>query len=58
VCKKWGEAKTKLLSRTHVYTWGKVKAVLEENYGVRRTLDYYAHRAFKSKQGQAQVISQ
>jgi len=53
-----GEAKTKLLSRTHLYTWEQVKAVLEENYSLRQTLDYYAHRAFTSKQGQTETISQ
>jgi hypothetical protein len=37
---------------------GARKAVLEENYSVRRTLDYYAHRAFTSKQGQTETISQ
>jgi hypothetical protein len=59
VCAKiGGEAKTKLLSRTHLDTWEQVKSVLEENYSVRRTLDYYAHRAFTSKQGQAETISQ
>jgi hypothetical protein len=52
VCVKiGGEAKTKL-SRTHLDTWEQVKAVLQENYSVRRTLDYYAHRAFTSKQSQ------
>jgi len=36
VCTKiGGEAKTKVLSRTHLYTWEQVKAVLEENYSVR-----------------------
>jgi len=58
VCAKIGESKTKLLSRTHLDTWEQVKAVLEENYSVRRTLDYYAHRAFTSKQSQAETISQ
>ena len=59
VCAKiGGEAKTKLLSRTHLYTWKQVKAVLEENYSIRRTLDYYAHRPFTSKQGQTESISQ
>ena len=59
VCAKIrGEAKTKLLSRTHIYTWEQVKTVLEENYSVRRTLDYYAHRAFTSKQNQTETISQ
>jgi hypothetical protein len=59
VCAKiGGEAKTKLLSRTHIYTWENVKAILEENYSVRRTLDYYAHRAFTSRQNQTESISQ
>ena len=45
VCAKiGGEAKTKLLARTHVNNWEQAKTVLEENYSVRRTLDYYAHR--------------
>jgi len=37
-----GEAETKLLARTHVNNWEQAKAVLEENYGVRRMLDNYA----------------
>ena len=49
VCAKIGEAKTKLLPRTHLDTWEQVNAVLQENYSVRRTLDSYAHRAFTSK---------
>jgi len=31
---------------------------LEENYSVRGTLDYYAHRAFVSKQNPNETISQ
>jgi hypothetical protein len=59
VCAKIaGEAKTKLLSRTHLHSWEQVKAVLEENYSVRRTLDYYAHRAFTSKQNPVETVSQ
>jgi hypothetical protein len=53
-----GERKTKLLARTHLHTWEQVRAVLEENYSVRRTLDYYAHRAFSSKQNPVETISQ
>jgi len=45
VCAKIaGEAKTKLLARTH--------------YCVLCTLDYHAHKAFTSKQGQNESISQ
>jgi hypothetical protein len=59
VCAKiGGEAKTKLLARTHIENWEQAKAVLEENYSVRRTLDYYAHRAFTSKQNPNETISQ
>jgi hypothetical protein len=57
VHKDRGRSKNKLLSRIHLGTWKQVKAVLGENYSVRRTLDYYAHRAFTSKQGQAKTIS-
>lgn len=58
VCAKIGrEAKTKLLSHTHLCTWEQVKSVLEENYSIRRTLDYYAHRAFTNKQDQTEIIS-
>jgi hypothetical protein len=40
VCAKiGGEAKKKLLPRTHVNNWRQAKAVLE-NYSVRRKLDY------------------
>lgn len=59
VCAKiGGEAKTKLLARTHVHNWEQAKAVLEENYSVRRTLDYYAHKAFNSKQRPNETVSQ
>jgi len=59
VCAKVaGEAKTKLLARAHLDNWEQARAVLEENYSVRRTLDYHAHKAFTSKQGQYETISQ
>jgi hypothetical protein len=32
-----GEAKSKYLARTHVGNWEHAKAILEENYSVRRT---------------------
>jgi hypothetical protein len=59
VCAKiGGEAKTKLLARTRVNNWEQAKAVLEENYSVRRTLDYYAHKAFNSKQRPNETVGQ
>jgi hypothetical protein len=53
-----GKTKSKLLARTHLDNWEQTRAVLEENYSVRRTLDYHAHRAFTSRQGQIETISQ
>jgi hypothetical protein len=53
-----GEAKSKLLARTHLDNWEQTRAVLEENYSVRRTLDYHAHKAFTSRQGQTETNSQ
>ena len=59
VCAKiGGEAKAKILASTHVHIWEQAKALLDKNYSVRRTLDYYAHKAFNSKQGQNETVSQ
>jgi len=53
VCAKiGGEAKTKLLARTHVKNWEQAKAVPEENYSVRRTLDYYWIQCAETYRGQ------
>ena len=46
-----GEARSKLLVRDLTSTWREVKQILEENYDVKRTLDYYACRMFSSRQG-------
>jgi hypothetical protein len=53
-----GEAKAKLLARTHLYNWEQARALLEENFSVRRTLEYHANKAFTSKQGPNETISQ
>jgi len=59
VCAKVaGEAKAKLLARTHLHNWEQARAVPEKNYSVRRTLDYHANKAFTSKQGPNETISQ
>jgi hypothetical protein len=52
-----GEARSKLLVRDLTSTWRDVKQILEENYGVRRTLDYYAFRMFSSRQGVSESIA-
>ena len=59
VCAKVaGEAQAKLLARTHLYNWEQARAVLEENYSVRRTLDYHENKAFTNKLGPNETISQ
>jgi hypothetical protein len=52
-----GEARSKLLVRDLTATWRDVKQILEENYGVRRTFDYYACRMFSSRQGVSEGIA-
>jgi hypothetical protein len=37
-----GEARSNHLVRDLTSTWRDVKQILEENYGIRRSLDYYA----------------
>jgi hypothetical protein len=37
-----GDARSKLIVRVLTHTWALFKGILEENYAVRRTLDYYA----------------
>jgi uncharacterized UPF0160 family protein len=45
------EASSKLLVRDLTLTWCDVKQILEENYDIKRMLDYYACRMFSSRQG-------
>ena len=40
---------------THI--WELVKAILEENYATRRTLDYYACKMFSARQGKNESIA-
>ena len=50
-------ATSKLLVRDLTLTWRDVKQILEKNYGVRRTLDYYTCRMFSSRQGACESIA-
>lgn len=52
-----GEAKIKLLSRSERNSWEQVKAILEENYATRRTIDFFACKLFNSKQGSNEGIA-
>jgi hypothetical protein len=45
-----GEARAKLMVRDESNSWEQVRAILEENYATRRTLDYYACTMFNSRQ--------
>jgi len=49
------QARSKLLVRDLTSTWHDVKQILEENYGVRRTL--YACRMFRSRQSVSDRIA-
>lgn len=53
-----GNAKDRLLARTQRETWEQVRAILEENFSVRRTLEYYAGVLFTSKQGSNETVAQ
>jgi hypothetical protein len=44
-----GEAEDRLLARTGRNTWEQIRAILEENYPLKRTLEYYAGTPFNSK---------
>ena len=45
-----GDARSKLILRDLTHTWALVKVILEENYALRRTLDFYACRNFSARQ--------
>ncbi|XP_063216520.1 uncharacterized protein LOC134527610 [Bacillus rossius redtenbacheri] len=51
-----GDAKAKILVRENTDTWEEVKEILEENYAVRRTLDFYACRLFNARQGSHEPV--
>jgi hypothetical protein len=53
-----GEAKDRLLARSERHTWEQIKSILEENYAVRRTLEYYANVLFTTKQGTSETVAQ
>jgi hypothetical protein len=52
-----GEAKTKLLAMADRTTWEHFKQILEENYAVRRTIDFFACKLFNSKQGPSEIVA-
>ena len=52
-----GDARSKLIVRDLTHTWALVKGILEENYSVRRTLDFYACRMFSARQEKVESVA-
>jgi hypothetical protein len=52
-----GDARSKLIVRDLTHNWALVKGILEENYAVRRTLDFYACRMFSARQGKGECVA-
>lgn len=47
----------KLVVRDLTQTWALVKEILEENYAVRHTLDFYACRMFSARQEKGESVT-
>src|SRR5215469_365873 len=52
-----GDARSKLMVRDLTHSWELVKAILEENYATRRTLDFYACRMFSARQDKNESVA-
>lgn len=53
-----GEAKERVLARTHRPNWQAVRAILEESYAIKRTLEYYAGILFNARQQDKETVAQ
>jgi hypothetical protein len=51
------DASSKLILRDLTHTWALVKGILEENYAVRRTLDFYASEMFSASQEKVKIVA-
>ena len=54
---KTTDARSKLMVRDLTHTWALVKGVLEENYSVRHTLDFYACGMFSARQEKGESVA-
>ena len=52
-----GDAQSKLMVRDLTHSLESIKAILEENYVTRRTLDYYSCKMFSARQGKGESIA-
>jgi hypothetical protein len=52
-----GDTRSKLIVRDLTYTWALVKGISEENYAVRRMLDFYACGMFSARQEKGESVA-
>ena len=52
-----GDARSKLMVRDLTHTWALVKGILEENYAIMRTLDFYACKIFSACQEKYESVA-
>ena len=52
-----GDARSKLIVRDLTHAWALVRGIWEENYAVRRTLDFYACRMFSARQEKGENVA-
>ena len=52
-----GDARSKLMVRNLTHTWALLKGILEKNYAVRRTLDFYACKMFSARQEKYESVA-
>ena len=52
-----GYARSKLIVRDLTHAWELVRGILEENYAIRRTLDYYACKMFSARQEKGESVT-
>jgi hypothetical protein len=52
-----GDPRSKLMVRDLTHSWELVRAILQENYATRRTLDYYACKMFCARESKNKRIA-
>ena len=50
-----GDARSKLIVQDLTHSWELVRGILEKNYAIRRTLDYYACKMFSARRKKAKA---
>ena len=52
-----GDARSKLIVRDLTHTWELVRRILEENYAIWRTMDYYVRKMFSARQEKGESVA-